>query len=103
MIGSSRRAAGEKGQAVPAAKGQYDAAPLARDAANFAALPPLNVLARAAAIYPDKVAVIEGARRFTYGEFGARCRRFADALRRRGIAPGDTVAGLAPHVPALLE
>jgi fatty-acyl-CoA synthase len=88
---------------VPAAKGQYDAAHLARNAANFAALTPLNFLARAAAIYPDKVAVIEGPRRFTYGEFGARCRRFADALRRRGIAPGDTVAVLAPNVPALLE
>jgi fatty-acyl-CoA synthase len=88
---------------VPAAKGQYDAAHLARNPANFAALTPLNFLARTAAIYPEKVAVIDGKRRFTYGEFGARCRRFADALRRRGIAPGDTVAVLAPNVPALLE
>ncbi len=32
-----------------------------------------------------------------------RCRRLADALRRRGIGPGDTVAVLAPNVPALLE
>ena len=88
---------------MPAAKGQYDAAHLARNAANFAALTPLNFLARAAAIYPDKVAVIDGPRRFTYREFDGRCRRFADALRRRGIAPGDTVAVLAPNVPALLE
>src|SRR6201999_2272924 len=57
----------------------------------------------AAAIYPEKLAVIDGARRFTYREFYARCRRFADALRRRGIKPGDTVAVLAPNVPALLE
>src|ERR1700722_10859931 len=90
-------------QAVPAAKGQYDAPHLARNPANFAALTPLNFLARAAAIYPDKVAVIDGARRFTYGEFGERCRRFADALRGRGIAAGDTVAVLAPNVPPLLE
>jgi len=81
----------------------YDAPYLARNAANFAALTPLNFLARSAAVYPDKLAVIDGERRFTYREFGERCRRFADALRRRGIGRGGTVAVLAPNVPALLE
>src|SRR5947207_15134785 len=81
----------------------YDAEHLARNPANFTALTPLGFLARAAAVYPDKLAVIDGARRFTYREFYARCRRFADALRRRGIGPGDTVAVMAPNVPALLE
>src|SRR3979409_2784019 len=80
----------------------YDAPHLAHNPANFTALTPLGFLARAAAVYPDKLAVIDGARRFTYRQFGERCRRFADALRRRGIGPGDTVAGLAPHVAALL-
>ena len=81
----------------------YVAPHLARNRANFAALTPLNFLARAAAIHPDKIAVIHGARRFSYREFDGRCRRFADALRRRGIGAGDTVAVLAPNVPALLE
>jgi fatty-acyl-CoA synthase len=81
----------------------YEAPHLARNAANFASLSPLSFLARAAAVYPDKLAVIDGGRRFTYREFYARCRRFADALRRRGIRPGDTVAVMAPNVPALLE
>jgi len=81
----------------------YDAAHLARNPANFTALTPLGFLARAAATYPDKIAVIDGARHFTYREFYARCCRFADALRRRGIASGDTVAVMAPNVPALLE
>ena len=81
----------------------YDARHLARNPANCTALTPLGFLARAAAVYPDKLAVIDGARRFTYREFYERCRRFADALRRRGIGPGDTVAVLAPNVPALLE
>src|SRR5437870_6013451 len=81
----------------------YEAPHLARNPANFAALTPLNFLMRAAAIYPDKIAVIDGARRFTYAQFYARCRRFADALRRRGIGAGDTVAVLAPNLPALLE
>jgi len=81
----------------------YDAPYLARNSANFAALTPLDFLSRAAAIYPDKRAVVDGARHFTYREFFARCRRLADALRRRGIASGDTVAVMAPNVPALLE
>src|SRR6266436_813406 len=69
----------------------YDAPHLARNPANFTTLTPLGFLARAAAVYPEKLAVIDGACRFTY------------ALRRRGIVPGDTVAVLAPNVPALLE
>jgi fatty-acyl-CoA synthase len=83
--------------------GQYDAPHLARNPANFTALTPLTFLARAAAVYPDKPAVIHGELRFTYRELYDRCRRLADALRRRGIEPGDTVAVLAPNVPALLE
>ncbi|HTQ32945.1 MAG TPA: acyl-CoA synthetase [Stellaceae bacterium] len=81
----------------------YEASHLAKNAANFAALTPLSFLARTAAVYPDKLAVIDGERRFTWREFGARCRRFASALARRGIGAGDTVAVLAPNVPALLE
>ncbi|MBV8119354.1 MAG: acyl-CoA synthetase [Alphaproteobacteria bacterium] len=83
--------------------GHYDAPHLARVAANFAALTPLSFLARAAAVYPDKLAVIDGDARYSYGEIYARCRRLADALQRRGIGPGDTVAVLAPNIPALLE
>jgi fatty-acyl-CoA synthase len=81
----------------------YDAPHLARNPANYAALTPLQFLARTAAIYPDKIAVIDGERRFSYREFYRRCRRLADALRRRGIGRGDTVAVMAPNVPALLE
>src|SRR5690242_21260663 len=81
----------------------YEAPHLARNPANFTALSPLGFLARAAAVYPDKLAIIDGARRSTYREFYGRCRRFADALRRRGIRSGDTVSVLAPNVPALLE
>ena len=93
----------------------YNAPHLARNPANYAALTPLGFLERAAACYSDKVAVIEpvagtadgaidgGERRFTYRQFYGRCRRFAAALRGRGIGRGDTVSVLAPNVPALLE
>src|SRR5207248_764181 len=81
----------------------YNAPHLARNPANFTAVTPLGFLVRAAAVYPDKLAVIDADRRFTYRQFYQRCRRFADALRRRGIGRGDTVAVMAPNVPALLE
>lgn len=76
---------------------------LARQAANFSPMTPLSLLARAEAGFAGHVAVIHGERRFTYAEFGARCRRLASALARRGIGHGDVVAVLAPNVPALLE
>jgi len=83
--------------------GIYDESHLARGRANFVALSPLSFLARAAAVYPDKIAVIHGERSFTYAEFYARCRRVADALQKRGIGKGDTVSLMAPNVPAMLE
>jgi fatty-acyl-CoA synthase len=76
---------------------------LGRRPANYMALSPVGFLARAAAIFPRRVAVIHGARQITYAEFHARCRRFAGALARRGIGKGHTVAVLAPNIPALLE
>jgi fatty-acyl-CoA synthase len=82
---------------------RFDAPHLAKNAANYGALTPLDFLARAAAIYPDKLAVVHGSLRFTYRQLYQRCQRFADALRGRGIRRGDTVAVLAPNVPALLE
>ncbi|MGH7117017.1 MAG: AMP-binding protein, partial [Stellaceae bacterium] len=88
---------------MPSTGGQYDAPHLARNAANYTALTPLSFLARAAAVYPGKLAVVHGEIHFSYRQLYARCRRLADALRRRGIQPGDTVAVMAPNVPALLE
>ncbi|MEQ9332736.1 acyl-CoA synthetase [Thalassobaculum sp.] len=71
--------------------------------ANHAPLTPLDYLDRAAATYPDKVAVVHGQATWTYGEMYARCRRLASALAARGIGVGDTVAILAPNTPAMLE
>ena len=70
---------------------------------NHAPLTPLDYLDRAAATYPDKVAVVHGETTWTYGEMYARCRRLASALAARGIGVGDTVAILAPNTPAMLE
>ena len=76
---------------------------LARNAANHVPLTPVSFLERSADIYPDKIAVRHGRLAYTYREFAVRCRRLASALARRGVRRGDTVAVMAPNVPALLE
>lgn len=76
---------------------------LDRNPANHVPLSPVAFLERAAGIHPGKVAVIHGERTFTYREFDVRVRRLASVLAAQGIGPGDTVAVMAPNVPALLE
>ena len=76
---------------------------LERRAANHAPLTPSSFLARAAAVYPRKPAVLHGDASFTYAELYARARCLASALARRGIGLGDAVAVMAPNVPAMLE
>ena len=76
---------------------------LTKGPGNFQPLTPLGFLARAALAFPDHPAVIHGDRSYTYAESYVRCRRLASALQRRGIGPGDTVALMAPNVPAMLE
>jgi len=71
--------------------------------ANYTPLTPLSLLARSAAVYPNKPAVIHGDLQFSYQDFYARCRRLASALKNRGINTGDTVAVMAPNNPPLLE
>src|SRR6267142_886560 len=66
-------------------------------------LTPLDFLARSAFVYRDKIAVVDGARSFTYGEFNERIHRLASALTRIGIEPGDRVAVLAPNTITALE
>ena len=76
---------------------------LDKNAANFAALTPLGFIERAASVYPMRTSVVHGNRRWTWAESYARCRRLASALKGRGIAPGDTVAVMAPNIPAAFE
>ena len=76
---------------------------LERGPANFQPLTPLTFLDWAASVYPDKCAVIHGDLRYSYGEFSGRARRLASALAGHGIGVGDTVAIMAPNVPAMLE
>ena len=76
---------------------------LAAGRANHVPLTPVSFLERASEVWADKVAVRHGRLAYTYREFGERARRLASALAKRGVRRGDTVAVMAPNVPALLE
>ncbi len=76
---------------------------LPKTPANHVALTPLSFIARTAAVYPDRCAVIHGALRRTWSETYERCRRLASALVGRGIGAGDTVAVMLPNIPAMVE
>jgi fatty-acyl-CoA synthase len=76
---------------------------LQRRAANFEALTPITFLDRATEVYPDRTAVVHGSLRRSYRELHTRCLRLADALRRRGIQRGETVAVLSPNIPEGIE
>ena len=69
-------------------------------------LSPLTILARTARVFPDKEAVVYrtagGDQRLTWRAFADLVGRFAAALRRAGIGPGDRVAVLLPNVPVHL-
>ena len=82
---------------------QPDGPALAKRRANHVALTPLSFLARAADVFADRPAVIEGDRIFTYAAFATRARRLAHALTQHGIKRGDTVAIMAANSAALLE
>jgi fatty-acyl-CoA synthase len=76
---------------------------LDKNPANYTPLTPLAFLERAAKIYPQRTSVIHGDSRFTWAQTYERCRRLASALQRRGIGAGDTVAVMAPNIPAIYE
>jgi fatty-acyl-CoA synthase len=67
-------------------------------------LTPLDLLARARRLFPDRAGVLEGDRSWTYRAFAERCDRLAHALQGElGIRPGDRVAWLCGNTHELLE
>jgi fatty-acyl-CoA synthase len=76
---------------------------LDRSPANHAPLTPLTFIEWSASVYPQRTAVIHGARRFSWSETYARARRLASALARRGIGTGDTVAAMLANTPEMYE
>jgi len=72
-------------------------------AANYAALSPLGFLERAAAVFPERTAVVHGPLRRSWAQLYARCRRLASALAQRGLGRGDTIAVMLPNTPEMVE
>ena len=76
---------------------------LGRQAANFAALTPIDFLLRAQEVYPEHTAIIHGDLRQTWAQTAVRCRQLAAVLRERGLGRSSTVAALLPNTPAMVE
>jgi fatty-acyl-CoA synthase len=76
---------------------------LDKNPANYAPLTPLGFLERSAAVYPDRLAVVHGRRRFTWKETYARARKLASALAKKGIKAGDTVSAMLSNTPEMYE
>ena len=66
-------------------------------------LNPVDFLRRAAYVYPEKIAVVDGGRRYSYRDLAERSWRLANALRSAGLGKGDRVATLLFNSSAMLE
>ncbi len=62
-----------------------------------------DFLRRAAQLYPQKIAVVDGERRYTYRDFQARCNQLSHALLGLGVRKGDRVCILSPNSHFFLE
>src|SRR5438270_9746498 len=66
-------------------------------------LNPVDFLRRAAYVYPEKIAMVDGERRYSYGQLAERSWRLANALRSAGLRKGDRVATLLFNSSPMLE
>ena len=66
-------------------------------------LNPVDFLGRAAYVYPEKTAMVDGERRYSYRELAERSWRLANALRSAGLRKGDRVATLLFNSAPMLE
>ncbi|QDG75706.1 acyl-CoA synthetase [Labrenzia sp. PHM005] len=76
---------------------------LEKNDANYAPLSPLSFLARAADVFPERIAIIHGKQRTDYQTFYKRSKQLASALSKHGIGKDDTVSVMLSNVPPMLE
>src|SRR5579884_2008672 len=94
-------------------EGVMSQAPIATEAGSAASaksgrvfrteLNPVDFLRRAAYLHPDKAAVVDGERRYSYAELAERSWRLANALRSAGLRKGERVATLLFNSAPMLE
>lgn len=76
---------------------------LDKNQANYVQLSPLTFIKRAAYVYPDKTAVVYGAKRYTWKQTYERACRLASVLQKNGIGVGDTVSVMGFNTPETYE
>ena len=69
----------------------------------FIPLTPVRFLYRAMDLFANRVGIVCGDKRLTYGQFGERACRLANALLKLGVKPGDRVAYLSFNTHQLME
>jgi len=62
-----------------------------------------DFLRRSAALYPDKLAVVDGPDRYTYDQFQRRVHQLSHAIQSLGLGKGDRVCVLSPNSHFFLE
>jgi acyl-CoA synthetase (AMP-forming)/AMP-acid ligase II len=70
---------------------------------TFAPLTPAAFLDRSAAVFAERVAVVDGDVRLTYAGLADRCGRLVSALAAAGVEAGDRVAALCANSHLMLE
>src|ERR1700748_1710610 len=70
---------------------------------SFEVLTPTRFLDRAAAVFADRLAIVDGERRFTYAEFHDRALRLTGVLAGLGVGAGDRVAVLCSNSHTILD
>jgi fatty-acyl-CoA synthase len=76
---------------------------LPKNAANFSQLSPVSFAERAADVFPQRLAVVHGHRRYTWRQTLARSRSLAAALAQLGIGHNDCVALMLANTPEMVE
>ncbi|XP_042479170.1 butanoate--CoA ligase AAE1-like [Macadamia integrifolia] len=76
---------------------------LVRCSANYIPLSPISFLERSAYVYRDRLSIVYGDVKYTWGETRERCLKIASGLTQMGISHLDIVAVLAPNIPEMYE
>ena len=76
---------------------------LDKNHANFTPLSPLSFLQRSAEVYPNRLSIIHGSKKYTWSDTFKRSKQLASALTKKGVGKGDTVAVLCFNTPEIYE
>ena len=76
---------------------------LDKNHANFTPLSPFSFLQRSAEVYPNRLSIVHGSKKYTWSDTFKRSKQLASALTKKGVGKGDTVAVLCFNTPEIYE